>query len=272
MIDLLYITKNRLEFTKASFAALAANTDWTLISKFWVYDDGSVDDTRRCMDELYSELHVRYGVRVHQVYTQMGSPAAIMREFALHSDVSPLFAKIDNDVIVPPGWLNACCDVMITHPELDLLGIEPPESRTPHYTGGRKSPHPEYDIQIQLFGPMMRGQTQLHGYAPCDSIGGIGLMRTSIFKRFKGLMPHSIYGGFTEFQLNNPAMKKGWVTPPLPVFLLDRLPSSAYDGHFRRLSNEYIAKGWQRAWSGYDSANPFWEWWKPEPILAEIVK
>ena len=37
---------------------------------------------------------------------------------------------------------------------------------------------------------------------------------------------------------------------PLKVFLLDRLPGEPWAS----LSRKYIAKGWQRAWSGYDPA------------------
>ena len=45
-VSLLFPAFNRLEFTKQSWAALMANTDWSLVSEFHVYDDGSTDGTR----------------------------------------------------------------------------------------------------------------------------------------------------------------------------------------------------------------------------------
>lgn len=249
MIDVLFSAKNRFEFTRASFRALVANTDWSLVNALTVFDDGSTDGTFEWLHGYVSgDIGRRLPCSLSVVSTRHGAPAAIMKDFVANYSASDLFAKIDNDVIVPPGWLAACADVMACSPELDLLGIEPPESRTPRSAGGARSKCPEHDA------------SQMDMYAPCDSIGGIGLMRRRVFVEHAGaLRPHSTYGGFTEMQVATPSIVKGWITPPLRVFLLDRLPTEPWAA----LSRRYIAAGWQRAWSNYDPATPFWDWWEP---------
>jgi glycosyltransferase involved in cell wall biosynthesis len=242
--DVLFLSRNRLEFTRESFAALVANTDWSLVDTLWVYDDGSTDGTR---DWLRSQ---RMPVPCANIIDSMlGAPAAIMNDYLKRSAAS-LFAKVDNDVIMPPGWLNRSMDVMVKCANLDLLGVEPPESRTPHFAGGIRSMCPEL--------------TALPGayYARCDSIGGIGLMRRSAFLKYPDMVPHSTHGGFTDWQLKHGDVIKGWIVPSLKVFLLDRLPGEPWTS----LSKRYIAKGWQRAWSGYDPANPFWNWYTPSHL------
>lgn len=251
LIDIIFPTKNRLEFTKASVEALVKNTDWQYVRRVYIYDDGSTDGTSEFLigESLLGTL---FPIKATVISgSRFGGPSRVMQDYILkglrNKDYPPLFAKIDNDVIVPPGWLTRCVSTMINHSELELLGIEPPLSRTPHYKGGRPSPQPE----IEATGM----------YAPCDSIGGIGMMRRSCFERFPDLSQHSIYGGFTEWQLNHKEIIKGWIVPPLDVILLDRLPIEPW----ATLSKQYIAKGWQREWSSYDPAKPFWQWWlEPE--------
>lgn len=260
-LDILFVAKNRLEFTREALAALKANTNWNLVRYVICCDDASTDGTR---DLLYEEcrFHEVQGEFLSSIlpvalrFTSFGSPAAAMNEFFQNPNRNrpDVVCKLDNDVIVPPGWLDACFSVMEAHPELDLLGIEPPASRVPHFEGGKRSPTPEYHAACT-----MNPDGEL-GYAPCDSIGGIGLMRTKAFLDNAPLKPHSTYGGFTEWQLEHPKIRKGWIVPPLDVFLLDRLPFAPWS----ELSKVYESKGWQRPWSKYPKdCSSLWKWWVP---------
>lgn len=251
-IDILFPTFNRLEFTRQALAALAANTNWSLVRRLVMVDDGSTDGTWNSMESFalrFPAVNISFWDRMPA--NRYGSPAAIMNAFVRESDPPDCFAKIDSDVIVPPGYLDRCASIMQAHPELDLLGIEPPASRTPHYEGMKLSATPE------LTGPWVGYPTVPTGYAPCDSIGGIGLMRTRCFLENEPLVPHSTYGGFTEWQLSHPRIRKGWCMPPLDVFLLDRMPTEPWAS----LSKEYEAKNWQRAWSKYPKDSALWKWW-----------
>jgi hypothetical protein len=121
-------------------------------------------------------------------------------------------------VIVPPGWLAAAAEVMDLHPELDLLGLEPPLSRTPApWANGKRPAAPELERGKHIIAGW-------NGYARCDAVGGVGLFRRRAFADRVRMVPHSTYGGFTDWQLSSPDLVKGWIVPPLMLFLLDRLP------------------------------------------------
>lgn len=177
-------------------------------------------------------------------------PVAIMNDF-LSRDGSQIFAKIDNDTIVPPGWFELGMAVMEAHPELGLLGIEPPKSRTPSPQGAK------------VDAPENMASLGERGYARCSMIGGIGFMRRSAFAGREPMRPHGPLGvgGFSDWQLRHPEVIKGWIVPPLDVFLLDRLPVEPWAS----LSKQYIAEGIQRPWTNYDPANhELWDWWLEE--------
>jgi hypothetical protein len=177
-------------------------------------------------------------------------PVAIMNDF-LSRDGSQIFVKIDNDVILPPGWFEAGMAVMEANPDLGLLGIEPPASRTPApWANGKRLPAPEEN-----------GLSHGLGYARCEMIGGIGFMRRSAFAGREPMRPHGPLGvgGFSDWQIKHPEAVKGWIVPPLNVFLLDRLPFEPW----RSLSKRYIAEGVQRPWTNYSPADSaLWDWWK----------
>ncbi len=237
MIDIIFLTKNRLEFTKASLTALSFNTDPELVNRIIVYDDGSTDGTLEYLQSLKANL----------IRTKFGNPVAIMNSYLQETGGTEIFAKIDNDTMLPPGWLNRCLEVMNRNPELDLLGIEPCWSRKPSPARAivpEKIHYPELDPR-----PL--------GFAPCNSIGGIGLMRRSCFRSSKP-NPFSTYGGFTNWQLRSKELVCGWVAPPLEVFLLDRMPTEPW----KSLSQEYIRNGWQRPWTNYTMDDKhMWDWY-----------
>lgn len=222
MIDILYLAHNRLEFTRASLSALITNTDWSMVSRLLIYDDGSTDGTVEYLDS------VKYPLEPDFMLGKFGGPVAIMNDYLSGRQPAEIFAKIDNDTMVPPCWLSECMNVMNAHPELGLLGIE-------------------------VFDPVVAGQTA-RSYRQAQHIGGIGLMRRKCFKTLP--RPNGRFG-FTEWQRRSSAIK-GWLNPALPVFLLDRLPHD----QFRKLSAEYIRLGWQRPWPAYgDDRTELWEWW-----------
>lgn len=232
--DIVYLAKGRPEFTALSLKALAANTNWERVDAFIVYTDGTeptasvtkVEEQGVGNDCGYADICT----------TACGGPVGVMNLY-LRCDPAPLWAKIDNDVIVPPGWLDACLNVMDARPELDLLGIEPPESRTPApWAGGRRVPAPEL-VRV------------CRNYAPCASIGGIGMFRTRAWRNRPPMIPRSTYAGFGDWAQRTNCVC-GWIVPPLKLFLLDRLPMEPWAG----LSKRYIAQGSQRPWTNYSAA------------------
>ena len=223
MIDILFPTYHREHFTAASLAALRANTDLIHTARLIIHEDWRNE-----------------------------GPVAVMNRH-LAREGSEIFAKIDNDTIVPPGWLPAALAVMEAHPELGLLGIEPPISRTP-------APWANPRLYGARPPESLIPNPQSLGYAPCEMIGGIGLMRRSAFAGKDAMVPfaHNGVGGFSDWQTRHPEVVKGWIVPPLNVFLLDRLPIEPW----LSMSKSYIARGWQRPWTAYAAADAaLWEWW-----------
>lgn len=222
-LDVLYLSCNRLEFTKASFGALLSNTDWSIVRRLVIYDDGSVDGTH----EWYYTNSLPRPYRF--ISSRAGSPVAIMKHY-LEDEPAQMFAKIDSDTMVPHGWLNESLAVMHKHPELDLLGLE-------------------------AFRPIVPGNAE-RSYDPAEYVGGIGLFRSRVFPGSPRLRPDGRFG-FTAWQERNKRVVKGWMNPALPVALLDRMPMEPW----RSLSEQYIAAGWQRRWDTYTEADvDKWSW------------
>jgi len=246
-VDLLLMAQSRPEFTAASIAALKKNTEWDRVQSIRLYWNGRVcEETARIMARWSLEIPMRMRVDFEPHFK--GGPVDGMLD-TLANPGAPIIAKIDNDVIVPPGWLNHALGVMDWCPDLDLLGLEPPLSRTPapwDVGGKRRRFVPEDACSLNF------------GYAPCDAIGGVGLFRRRAFDGRPKMKPHSIYGGFTDWQLEQKDVVKGWIMPPMNLFLLDRLPIEPW----ATLSKKYIAQGFQRAWTGYPpESSELWDWW-----------
>jgi cellulose synthase/poly-beta-1,6-N-acetylglucosamine synthase-like glycosyltransferase len=227
MNDLLYLAFNRLEFTRKSFETMLANTHWSAFDRLVIYDDGSTDGTREYLEDQAKKITA---VETKLVVTQRQGPVGIMVDYLSHADQDGLFAKIDNDVMVPPGWFPESYALMKRDPMIDLLGIEA------MYAIGS--------------GP--------REFMPAEYIGGIGLMRRRAFAKCLPT-PRGRFG-FTAWQQDHPRVVKGWIKPALPICLLNLVPFEPW----RSLSLEYIAKGWQRDWPGFMPAefNAYWDWWK----------
>src|SRR5712691_945187 len=193
-VDLLYLACNRLEFTQETFQTLLTTTDWPLVHELFVYDDGSQDGTREWL-----EAHLPQApVATRLVRTHFGSPVAAMGHF-IAAARAPILAKTDNDAMLPPAWLRQSLEVLARHPELTLLGIE--------------AMYPHQDA------PQLE-----RSYTPAAFISGLGLYRR---EAFAASQPRA-YGkwfGLEEWQMAQGAgLGRGWITPALPVFLLDRMP------------------------------------------------
>lgn len=235
MIDILYLAANRLEFTRETFAALIENTDWSLVRELTVYDDHSRDGTAEYLRSAIRHSSIRSQARL--IEGTWGGVVAVMVDFLRRESPAPLFAKVDNDMMLPPGWLAACADVMERHPELDLLGI-----------GAFCEVDPRTNIT--------------RTYQPARHIGGIGLFRRSAFSHSLPV-PHGRYFGFTDWQIKSKG-RIGWLKPALPAFLLDSVPHPPWS----RYSRKYIDAKWQREWRFYPPEYELWHWRWPRDLRA----
>lgn len=230
-IDVLYLAWNRLEFTKATFRSVLLNTNWDLVRELIVYEDGSKDGTREYLDAAVKEAQAD-GVPARLTYLGFGSPVATMNYY-LSGDPAWAFAKVDSDIAVPAGWLDVLAGVMNAS-DVELLGMQ----------AGMAD---EIDVED--------GGSTGYWWQPSSHIGGIGLMRSSAFLS-RTLPQADGRFGFTNWQ-NKQDPRRGWITPDLMVPQLDLLPMDPW----RSLSEDYIARGWQRRWPPYNEASHrFWDW------------
>ena len=230
MADVLFVAWNRLAFTRESFEALLANTDWAEVERLFVHDDASSDGTA----EYLAEAVARCPAEVVFQSRELRSPVAAMNWYLDSDGDMDRFAKVDNDFVVCPGWLNELLWVFTKNPGLDIVGMEP------------------------TFGPPTSQHLEGRSFKPTSHIGGKGLIRKRAFVYCK-MVPDGRLG-FTAWQERHDFVEKGWVTPDLPVFGLDQLPFEPWAS----LTQEYVEKGWQREWPKYEEdAEAYWDWWKP---------
>jgi hypothetical protein len=227
-VDILYLAKDRIEFTKQTFSMLLQNTNWDLVNKLVVYDDGSPKDDRNWLKKATMELEMKNEFRA----TNFGSPVAVMLHFLDRREAN-VFAKIDNDIVVPPGWLEAMTSVMEKRPTLDLLGMEAGRSRPP-----KDNWRGSYGINKD-----------------CSHIGGVGLIKGSSIRRHSRPVPNGRFG-WTENQHEN-NYERAWIKPDLQLHALDQLPLEPW----MSLSRSYIDAGVQRKWGIYPREMTwYWEW------------
>lgn len=251
-IDLIYLAHGRPEFTEISLAALVNNTDWRLVNNFSIYTDGA--DWQWVQKRFASPQ----GTELLNTLA-FGGPVAVLNH-ALQNSSADYLCKIDNDVMVPPSWLDKCLYAFERWEQIqlrpDLLGIE------------AWAPDPAFPAM-----PTSRPGTL--GFRPTRNIGGIGFFSPAAFLRRPGEgatefvpgwdlpTPNGRYG-LTEWQWAHPHVVRGFVDPLLPVWLLDHHPA------FRELNARYDAEGQQRrVWGEYPPEMSWlWEWWKPEGAQA----
>jgi Glycosyl transferase family 2 len=234
LIDLVFVSWNRLAYTQRSFAALLANTDWASVACLYLADDASTDGTERYLAEACG--HVPAGVEVVWLDSPFGGPVAAVNQYLEQATPGvEILGKIDNDTMAPPGWLPELLRLLDVYPEIDLLGMAPDI--------GPPRPAPFADRTIRL--------------APW--VDGNGLWRHRTFAGRARPVPGHSNGrfGFTEWQGSHPDIVKAWASPDLPVFQLDLLPFEPW----LSLAAEYVAAGWQRYWPPHDvAATDYWAW------------
>jgi hypothetical protein len=238
-VDILYLCHGRLEFTKATLPTLLQNTDWSRVNEFVVYNDAAPDHPL-----TYEYLHgtvadVYEGMTVRD--TNIGSPVGVMNHYLARSQKARIFAKIDNDIVVPPGWLETMLSVMESDPDLMLLGMEPGMSG------------------LQPIGENDPAAECVYSYLPATHIGGVGLMRRQAFDSHPPLIPDGRFG-FTEWQHTYEPVR-GWIQPDLRCFPLDMIPVEPW----KSITDAYkkVPGGrLQRDWATYDEKMSwYWSWW-----------
>ncbi len=113
-IPIKLITWNRLEYTKKTIKSILENTDYPFI--LWIWDNCSTDGT---VDYLKSLKDDRITVNFSKENLGLVPPFNIFLD--IYKDVKYV-AQLDNDIIVPKGWLTKFKNVMDNFPIFSLSG------------------------------------------------------------------------------------------------------------------------------------------------------
>jgi glycosyltransferase involved in cell wall biosynthesis len=229
-VDVLFVAWNRLAFTQFSWKMLMRNTDWSLVSSLHVHDDGSEDGTAEWLDEAVKEAPVPFQFRVDP----LRSPPAVMNRYVARSEVE-WFAKVDNDIVMPPGWLGDMLGVIERNPEVELLGTE----------AGRMPCHPDWD--------------GVYRFEDGSHMGGVGLIRVASLVARPRMAENQGRQGWTQWQHEYQPVR-GWMNPDPGTVSLDRVPFEPW----LSLSQEYVDNEWQRSWGTYHERSDYWDWWPDE--------
>jgi glycosyltransferase involved in cell wall biosynthesis len=242
-VEILYTAWNRRAYTEMSFRLLAANTNWLRVSRVVIYDDGSEDGTREWLEGEGRELVGPYVPAYEVRHGGWHSTGATLNDYIAQVE-SDVFVKIDNDICVPPGWLERLSAVAYRNPGYELVGMEA------GWTGPPKGTLP----------------TGKYGVEPTRHIGGVGLMRVHAFGTRRPV-PLSLgkngRAGFTIWQHRH-HLVAGWITPDLYVVQLDRIPEEPWAS----LAAEYVEQGWARTWEPYVPDMRGWWEWLPDPATV----
>jgi hypothetical protein len=238
-VDILFLSWNRAEFTEVALDCLVHNTNWRMVRRLVIYDDGSEPEQlgviSRCVPSP-GDVAVPVDVR----HTRRLGPPGVMLDYLRH-DPAEVFVKIDNDIAVPELWLEDLSSAWGA--DIELLGME---------VGHPHGFKPEGVIDYGR-----------HVFVPARHIGGVGMMRAEAFLSRRSMRPDG-RNGFTEWQHTHQP-RRGWIFPEINAPCLDRLPIEP----FVSLSKEYERRGWQRPWWKYPlDADRYWDWLAKGEVTA----
>lgn len=226
-MDLITFTYNRLAYTRAALSTVVENTasyGWEWI-RWIIVENASVDGTREYVRALKAS---HPDIDIELIENDRPRVVAANMNLAIERCSAPFIAKIDNDILVPPFWLESLKRIIDAFPDLAVLG------------GGR------YDGAE----PFQRDGI---GYYAVDNVGGNFLARAEPLECEPIESPVGEFdthekwrfSGFSAWQWRLPKVFSGpsvigWAYPFVDLRHMD---SPDYPN---RRTNEYQALGWGR--------------------------
>ena len=114
-VHILYLTFNRLFYTKKTLPALLESAD-TVSCQIRIVDNGSTDGTVEYLQKLSHP-------RIERVIYNNKNKGLVKPTKQFWKDShSELVGKIDNDILVPKGWIEKLVDAHQKIPELGVVG------------------------------------------------------------------------------------------------------------------------------------------------------
>lgn len=115
MIDILYITFNRIDYTMKTLPAMIENAgvDFSLT----IIDNGSTDGTV----EYLNKMKTKYGNVISKIiFNSMNRGLPVPTNVFWKTSKAKFIGKVDNDTLLPKNWLARLLDA---HLKCDRLGV-----------------------------------------------------------------------------------------------------------------------------------------------------
>lgn len=121
--SIMMVTYNRLNLTKQTLRCLFENTDhpFNLVFVDNHSTDGTVDYLYNYCGDKMSEGGFFKGFKIQSNKENVG--IAIGRNQALQMAEDDWLSTLDNDVLVPKGWLTQSIDILQHNPHYGMLGV-----------------------------------------------------------------------------------------------------------------------------------------------------
>jgi len=131
--NIMCVTYNRLPLTKQTFDSLCETTDYPF--NLIVIDNASSDGTKEYLESL--KLECKYLKQTVIRYNSENKGIAVGRNQGL-VEANKLdgewLVTLDNDVILPNGWLSECIDVLENNPTYAACGVNFEDTKYPLVT------------------------------------------------------------------------------------------------------------------------------------------
>ena len=121
--SIMIVTYNRIELTKKTLEGLFERTDYPFNLIF--VDNNSTDGTadylyKTCADAITENAFLK-SFTILRNEKNLG--IAVARNQALEASHDPWLSTMDNDVLVPKGWLSSCVEILTRNPQYGMLGV-----------------------------------------------------------------------------------------------------------------------------------------------------
>jgi len=145
------------------------------VNKLWVIDDSSIDGSYVYLYEVLKNIIPRLPCESHIIQLSIGNSVGHLN-YVLENSDADYFIKIDNDIVIPAGYVEALLAIMTMDESLAFLMM------------GECSGFPFIEKPFEYV------------YRPSNHIGGVGMFKGSLMRDI-GIVPtEARFFGFTGYQ------------------------------------------------------------------------
>ena len=117
-VEIIMVVRDRLEYTKKAIEALAKQT---YPFRLTIWDNASKENTKEYLRELWADSS--FGRKIEDIiFSDENKPLSEITNTLFLRSGADLVGKVDNDVIVPPDWLERCVKAHEAYEDFEFIG------------------------------------------------------------------------------------------------------------------------------------------------------